>query len=91
MKQPPWWVRLIARVLRAEVERGHVRLNRALTYHECLQAGCTTLEALDYVRDSHAVPFSLVWRGHELWRTDVQRPPSMPPARPFEVGEEFSL
>lgn len=83
MKQPHWLVRAVAwvlvRLVQGEVRRGHVTLCRALTYHECLLAGCTQLEALDYVQASLAMPFSLVWRGHELMRTAVKataRPPA---------------
>jgi hypothetical protein len=66
---PPWWVRLLGKVVQRELESGRISVIRAMTYHECIQLGCSEEEARDYVQRAIEDPFTIVWRGHELVRT----------------------
>jgi hypothetical protein len=65
----PWWVRLLAPLIEREARAGHIKLTRSLTYHECLQLGCTETQANDYVNRYGDRDHTVSWRGHPVLHT----------------------
>lgn len=89
MKKTPWWVRLSSWFLQREALAGHLKLTRPMTYHECLQIGCTELEALDYINAvaKSETGYLITWRGETILRS----PPRVGPLAYGPPPEEFRV